>query len=91
MNRMSCAMLRWIVFVAVLTFLFGAVHPALARNVTAKLDEAYAMTKRIIDRHRAAVDRIADLLLERETVGGAETAAIVGTGVAGAPGSGRRA
>lgn len=54
-----------------------ATRPLLARQVQAKLADAYAQARGAIVQHCAVVERIAELLLERETLEGAEVEALL--------------
>jgi cell division protease FtsH len=50
---------------------------AIDREVRRIIDECYASTKKLIHKHRDAIVRLADALLERETLSGEDVAAVV--------------
>lgn len=54
-------------------------RPLLAQRVQSKLAEAYAGAREAIVEHRTVVERIAELLLERGTLEGAEVEALLAT------------
>ncbi|WP_109095944.1 AAA family ATPase [Azospirillum sp. TSH64] len=54
-----------------------AVRPDLGKRITVILATAYAEAKDLIVRHRPGLDAVAQLLVERETVGGKEIEALV--------------
>ncbi len=51
-------------------------HAAMDRDVRAIIEELYARVRGAIDRNRAALDALAEALLDRETIEGAEVLAI---------------
>ncbi|MDJ0388279.1 AAA family ATPase [Roseomonas sp. E05] len=72
-----------------------AARPDVARRVGEMLDAAYAETRSVVRRHGLAICRLADLLVAKETVPGAEIEALVSVSEAAAkdcrpPGAGRR-
>lgn len=52
-------------------------RPRLASWVSARLDEAYAAARQLIEQHRPTVEHLVELLLERGTLSGAEVLAVV--------------
>ena len=54
-----------------------SLRPRLASGVAAQLDEAYATARQLIEQRRPTVEHLAELLLERGMLSGAEVAAIV--------------
>jgi len=62
-----------------------ASQPLVAEQVRQKLDEAYASAKDIVERHRHAVEAVANLLLKQGSASGAEIAALVHGKRKGAP------
>ncbi|WP_176849597.1 AAA family ATPase [Belnapia rosea] len=72
-----------------------AARPDVAHRVGSMLDAAYAEARALVRRHRVAVRSLADLLVARETVPGAEIESLVAGCPPGAspptrPGAGRR-
>jgi ATP-dependent metalloprotease len=55
----------------------GELHAAMDRDVRTIVEALYARVREAIDRHRAALEALADALLERETLEGAEAIAIL--------------
>lgn len=58
-------------------------RPGLEQRVQAILDDAYARAREVVGEHRRAVEAVAGLLLERETLTGGEVEAVVGRRVRG--------
>jgi cell division protease FtsH len=57
----------------------GELHAAMDRDVRAIVEALYARVRESIDLHRAALEALAEALLERETLEGAEAMAILHT------------
>ncbi len=67
-------------------------HAAMDRDVRAIVDELYARVRGALDRHRTALDALAEALLDRETIEGAEALTIFDEhGVVSSQVAGRRA
>ncbi|WP_149536748.1 AAA family ATPase [Siccirubricoccus phaeus] len=60
-----------------------AARPDVACRVGEMLDTAYAEARTLVRRHREAVERLAELLVAHEAVGGAEIASLVAAHVCG--------
>ncbi len=55
----------------------GELHAAMDRDMRGIVEALYARVREAVDRHRAALEALADALLERETLEGAEAIAIL--------------
>jgi hypothetical protein len=55
----------------------GELHAAMDRDMRGIVEALYARVREAVERHRAALEALADALLERETLEGAEAIAIL--------------